>query len=138
MKKLRVVFDTNIFISAIIFGGNPRQCLELARNGEIQLFSSRLILVEFAQKLRQKFFFEEQDIRDAIQGILLFTTLVSPTKKITIVKKDPTDNKILECAEEAEADFLLSGDKKHLLPLKKFHKMVGSRLGNINKTGLFQ
>lgn len=116
----KVVFDTSIYLSAIIFGGNPRTCLELARSGEITLFSSRAILLEFAEKLRQKFLWEEEDIHEAIEGFLVFVALVDPQKNIKVIKGDPKDNRILECALKAKADYIISGDKKHLLALKIF------------------
>ncbi|MBI2593054.1 putative toxin-antitoxin system toxin component, PIN family [Candidatus Daviesbacteria bacterium] len=121
--KLRIVFDTNIFISAIIFGGNPRKCLEFARNKKIQLFTSKAILLELAEKLSDKFFWNEVEIKDVIQGITVFTAIVSPSKELGIIPEDPDDNRILECALEAGADFIVSGDKKHLLSLKSFRKI---------------
>ncbi len=119
-RKTRVVLDTNIYISAIIFGENPRTCLELARNKEFELFASREILVELAVKLRLKFDWKEEDIHMAIEGILAFANLVSPKHSINIIKDDPKDNIILECALETKADYIISGDKKHLLSLDKF------------------
>lgn len=119
-RKFRVVFDTNIYISAIIFGGNPRKCLELARNEEIALYTSRAILLELAEKLRDKFFWGEPEIKDIIIGLDIFVNIVTPTKNLDIIKKDPDDNRILECAIEAKADNIVSGDKKHLLSLKQF------------------
>ncbi|EKD91339.1 MAG: hypothetical protein ACD_30C00021G0003 [uncultured bacterium] len=118
--KPRVVFDTNIFISSIIFGGNPRQCLELARENEIELYISRAILLELSEKLEEKFLWQSKDTKEVIEGILMFASLVSPKKKINHIKENPKDNMILECAVEAKADFLISGDKKHLLALKTF------------------
>lgn len=115
-----VVFDTNIYISAIIFGGNPRQCLELARGGEIKLIVSKAILLELAEKLRDKFNWPEEDIAEVIYGISVFIKVVIPKKKIKIIKVDPTDNMFLEAALEAKVDYIISGDKKHLLSLKKF------------------
>jgi len=119
-RKARVVLDTNIYISAIIFGGNPRTCLELARNKEFELFASREILVELAAKLRLKFHWKEENIHSAIEGILAFANLVTPKHVINIIKDDPRDNIILECALETKADYIISGDKKHLLSLDKF------------------
>ena len=68
--KLKVVFDTNIFISAIIFGGNPRQCLELSRKKKIQLQTSRAILLELAEKLREKFVWPEEEIQSVKTEVL--------------------------------------------------------------------
>lgn len=117
--KLKAVFDTNIFISAIIFGGNPKYCLELARKGEIKLISSRAILLELAKKLREKFLWEEGQIAELVEGLLVFIYLVSPRKNLNVIKED-ADNRILECALEGTVGFIVSGDKKHLLSLEKF------------------
>lgn len=117
-KKL--VFDTNIFISAIIFGGNPRRCLELARNKKITLYISEKLLLELAKKLHDKFKWNNEDIREVIIGICKFAKVIVPRNKITKIKKDPADNVILEIAQEVDANYIISGDKKHILPLKKF------------------
>lgn len=121
--KPRVVFDTNIYISAILFGGNPRQCLELARDKIIQLYSSRKILLELAEKLRDKFHWQEDDIREVVAGVLVFTELVKPTRTVSVIKEDPDDNMILECAEAANAEVIISGDRKHLLSLKNYRSI---------------
>ena len=116
----KVVFDTNVYISAVIFGGNPRACLELARNGKIELFCSRKILFELSQKMKVKFKWETNDIFDLIEGIAKFAKIVKPKAGVDEVKEDPSDNKILECALEAKADFIVSGDIKHLLSMRRF------------------
>lgn len=135
--KLKVVFGTNIYISAIIFGGNPRQCLELARSQEIELFTSKAILLELVDKLRVKFSWGEEDIYNVIEGIIQFSTVLNPKKVISIIENDPLDkrslkashsnefsssayNRILECDIEAKVGYIVSGDKRHLLSLKKF------------------
>lgn len=118
--KLKVVFDTNIFISAIIFGGNPRQCLELARKEQIRLFVSKSILLEFVKKLKEKFLWPDSDIKEVILGTSEFAQIVVPKDRIDIIKEDPEDNRILEAAKEGKVDYIISGDKRHLLSLKKF------------------
>jgi len=118
--KLKVVFDTNIYISAIIFSGPPEICLEAAREGEIGLYTSKTILLELANKLRSKFGYTEEEIEDILIGLSKFVRLVEPKVKINRIKEDPSDNMILEAAVEAKADFIVSGDKRHILPLKEF------------------
>ena len=118
--RLRVVFDTNIYVSAILFGGAPRLCLEAARNGECELVSSSAILLELARVLREKFRWSEQDIAEVIVGLGKFTTIAKADEKFTVIKDDPSDNKVVEAAVEAKANFIVSGDKQHILPLKKF------------------
>lgn len=116
----KVVFDTNILISAIVFGGNPRVCLEMARNSEIRLFTSKSLLLELAKKLRSKFKYSEAEIEEIIVGISKFAEIVQPKIKVNLIKKDASDNRVLEVAKEIDADFIISGDKRHILPLKKF------------------
>lgn len=123
-NQLRVVFDTNIFISAIIFGGNPRAILELARAGEIQLVTSKVILLELAKKLHFKFGWMQDEVEEVISGIGAFAQVVDPGKKIRKIKADPADNRVLEAALEAQVEFIISGDKRHILPLKKFKDVV--------------
>ena len=114
----KVVLDTNVYISAIIFGGNPRQIINQAQNKTIQIFISTSILLEIAQKLKNKFSWNTNQVKHAIKTISKTTTIVHPTINVNIVKSDPSDNKIIDCALEAKAKYIVSGDK-HLLSLKK-------------------
>lgn len=120
LAKPKVVFDTNVYLSAIIFGGTPRLCLDMARNQEIELYTSRAILLELLNKLRDKFFWSENEIKDVLEGLAKFVKLVLPKETLEVITKDLTDNRILEAASEAKVDFIVSGDKKHILPLKEF------------------
>ncbi|MBN1694508.1 putative toxin-antitoxin system toxin component, PIN family [candidate division WOR-3 bacterium] len=119
----KVVFDTNVLISAILFGGSPRKCLELAIEGEIELYISKEIISEIEGVLaREKFNIAEENIRYIISSLDSIAELVSPKIKLDIIKKDPQDNTLLECAIESEADFIISGDA-HLLELSEFRKI---------------
>ena len=117
---IRVVLDTNVYLSAILFGGKCARFRELAREGKIEIFVSEPILAELAGVLRRKFQWESGQITLVLEEIRSFTSLVVPYRKVDIVKNDEADNRILECALEAQAHYLVSGDKRHLLPLKKF------------------
>src|SRR3990172_3499599 len=108
--NLKVVFDTNIYISAIIFGGNPRTCLDLARNSEIELFTSRTIILELANKFRKKFNWSQVEVEEVLVGISKFAKVVTPKVKVFAIKEDHSDNSILEVAKEAKAQFIISGD----------------------------
>lgn len=119
-QKIKAVFDANTYLSAIIFGGNPRQCLELARFREIELFTSRYILLEVARNLQNKFSWAGEDVEEVIKGIVEFAIVVSPQMIIQVIQAHVEDNKILEAAQETKADYIISGDKKHLLSLKQF------------------
>jgi len=118
----RVVFDTNIYISALLFAGIPRKLLHMADVGAFQLIISKQILAEFRGVLRIKFDYETEQL-DIMENLLLSISLVvEPKKKINRIIVDPTDNRILECAVEGNADYIVSGDK-HLLQLENYHSI---------------
>jgi len=117
---VRVVFDTNIYISAILTPGKAREVLELARKREIQLLISEAILAEIERILRIKIQRSDFEIALILKGIRSISTFVSPFLKLSIIKEDEPDNRILECALEGKAQYIISGDKRHLLPLKEF------------------
>ena len=118
----KTVFDTNIYISALIFGGNPERCLALAEKRAIQLISSYDILKELSATLKNKFEIPTREIARMITRIERHAMMVSPEKTVRVIKADPSDNSILEAAEAAHADYIVSGDKKHLLSIKKFRR----------------
>jgi putative PIN family toxin of toxin-antitoxin system len=109
---LRVTADTNIFISALIFrGGKPFHLLELARKGSISLTVSRAILDEMEGVLARKFNWPPEDIADARRRITAAARTVEPRVQLDIIKEDPPDNRILECAVEAGSDYIVSEDR---------------------------
>ena len=116
---IHVTADSNIYISALNFGGTPDRLIELARIGVIQLAVSSAITEEVSRVLRDKFGWEEEKIALALAQISGFTERVEPDSRIDAVPEDPTDNRILECAVAAKSDYLVTGDK-HLLKLGHF------------------
>lgn len=118
MSARRVVFDTNILLSAFLFGGKPEALFEAVRAGKIQLITSPSILAEFASILKNKFFWEDDDIREALTVIGWRAELVKPKRNLAVLEDD-ADNRVLECAFEASADFIISGDH-HLLDMGEF------------------
>lgn len=117
---LHVTADTNIFISGLNFrGGNPFKFLELARTGKIRLAVSDAILDEMADVLRRKFDWPDDDISEARRLVLRFADRVVPTEALDVLKEDPPDNRILECAAEAQSDYIVTGDN-HLLKIESF------------------
>ncbi|HCG77129.1 MAG: putative toxin-antitoxin system toxin component, PIN family [bacterium (Candidatus Ratteibacteria) CG_4_10_14_3_um_filter_41_18] len=118
-KKVKVVLDTNIIISGLIFQGKQRQVLNLFYKGSITVCISSPILKELSGVLYKKFNWDRKRIHNIIVKIGNKAILVNPREKISAVKED-ADNRILECALESHCQFILSGDKKHLLPLKQY------------------
>lgn len=117
---IKAVLDTNVYISAILFGGKPEKILDLAKRRKIEVFISNSILQELAGVLKTKFNSSDWRINQILESVGEDTALVFPCRKVKVVKKKDSDNRILECALEVKADFIVSGDKKHILPLKKF------------------
>ncbi len=116
---IRVTADSNIYISALHFGGPPDEFLDLARTGTIELTISDDILAEVTRVLRDKFGWSEEALSMAQARIADFTVRVAPTQKLDTVREDPADNRILECAVEGKSEYLVTRDH-HLLKLKSF------------------
>lgn len=119
----KVVLDTNVLISAIVFGGKPRDVFNKALKGQIKLVLLKDILDEMEGVLSGKKFQYPNPIiryiRNALEDLAEF---VSPEKRVKVIKDNPNDNRILECALEAKADYIISGDH-HLLELKEFQSI---------------
>ena len=114
---LKVVLDTNIFVSSIFWKkGNPHKVVELALDKKIHVFTSMEILQELEKVLRRDFEEPEEMIQRQISLILEYSTVIKPSVKINIVVADPEDNKIIECAISCDADYIVTGDR-HLLDL---------------------
>ena len=119
---MRVLFDTNIFISAFVIPGSQGEEAYLHKmRGNFNLFSSIAILTEMAQKLREKFGWQENKIARLLKAITKVAVVLKTKTHIHLLADDP-DNRILECAVAANADFIVTGDK-HLLSLKHFQNI---------------
>lgn len=123
LNMLRVVADTNIYISVIIFGGKTELIRKLAKNKKIKLPISEDILAEIAGILKRKFNWPDLKIEHTIDSLKTITTLVTPKHTLKIVRNHDPDNRILECALEGGAQYIVSGDKHHLLPLKEYQRI---------------
>ncbi|MEA3359480.1 MAG: putative toxin-antitoxin system toxin component, PIN family [Thermodesulfobacteriota bacterium] len=116
---LRVVVDTNVYISAIFWGGKPRHIIDLGRDGKIQIFTSEDIEQEILNKLITKFGLNSGDADKIMVDFSTFTKPIRVSRRIHVVKDDPDDDKFIECAVECSAEFIVSGDN-HLLKKKKY------------------
>ena len=114
-----VTADTNIYISGLNFSGPPRRFLDLARAGGIRLAISEVVMEETLRVLKDKFQWPEGAPREAEANISKFTERVKPSQVIDVIREDPADNRILECAVAAKSDFIVTGDQ-HLLRLGRY------------------
>ncbi len=124
----RVVADTNVLVSAIQFGGKPKQLLDLAVDGRVDLALSEAILEETLRVLRNKFHRTSDEVKEIDKQLRVVGRIVTPTESITVVDADPSDDRILECAVAADAQAIVSGDK-HLLALGSFRGIRIQRIG---------
>lgn len=117
---MKAVFDTNVYISGFLFkGGIPSRLLDLAYDRRFELYHSPDILEEFKRILAGKFELTLYEQDKALRFVQSLGQVVYPEEKVQIVPADEAGNRILECAFAARADYLVTGDKKHLLPIKK-------------------
>jgi putative PIN family toxin of toxin-antitoxin system len=118
--KTKFVFDTNVLLSATLWDGSVAQKLLFKLiKADIQIFSSQEILEEYKKILKRDFDYSNEEINEIMGKVLQFLNLVSPNEKVEVVKEDVDDNKIIECALESKAEYILSYDK-HLLNLKEY------------------
>jgi putative PIN family toxin of toxin-antitoxin system len=119
-KRPRVVIDTNVFVSGLNFAGKPGEILELFIKGEIEVFISPFILSEIEKILRERFEWGEGSINRVLNRIKRQAIQIHPKIKVNVIKQKDNDNRVLECAIEGSVQYLISGDRKHLLPLKEY------------------
>lgn len=113
---MRVVFDTNVLIAAFLTEGVCAKLLVRARRREFELYLSEDIILEFERNLRKKFFFSPSEIKDA-RGVLMEASgkIVPKVSSVVPVCRDPEDDKILACAKQTDADYLVTGDQDLLV-----------------------
>lgn len=118
---LKITLDTNVFVSAAITMGNEYLLLQLAKQGVFQLYISASIFEEFKDVIqRDKFKLPKHIIKGIIDDVIHIAKFVTPSIKFDVVRADPDDNKILECAIASNSDYIVSGDH-HLLDIKEFN-----------------
>jgi len=123
MGKIKVVIDTNVVISALLFGGTPGELINLWKAGHIVPLASKEIIEEYIRVLAYpKFELSAQEIDYILyQEILPYFEVVASDSFENIVNADPSDDKFIHCALSGNAEFIISGDD-HLLSIGSFDK----------------
>lgn len=116
----RVVFDTNVLISAYLWPGTPRTALDIVRSGQCTLVSALPALEEFVRVLGySKFGLSPEEIAPLTDDLSALATLVCPRHTVRVITRDPTDNLFLDIALQGRCTVLVSGDR-HLLELHRY------------------
>jgi|SRR5271156_1836494 len=126
---MRVVADTNVLISGLVFGGRPEMVLQMASTRVFSLIVSAEILAELEGVLIEKFGWSQARAAMSIRGIRHTAELVVPKIRVADCE-DPDDNRILEAAVESSADVIVSGDK-HLLRMKVYRGIKILTIGQL-------
>jgi putative PIN family toxin of toxin-antitoxin system len=121
---MRAVADTNVVVSGLLWPGPSRQVLTLARDGQIELFTSPTLLAELEDVLSRRKFTRRLDLagvgrQDLILGYATLARVILPAEIPPVIAEDPDDDEVLACALAAHAEMIVSGDR-HILSLAVF------------------
>ncbi|MBI4116984.1 putative toxin-antitoxin system toxin component, PIN family [Candidatus Pacearchaeota archaeon] len=125
---MKVVLDTNVWLSALFWEGEANKIVELIEKKKINVIISEKILNEIADVLKKEAKFHKfiddknENIKDVIRTILYLSDLIDSKTEINTVKEDPSDDKIIETAIDGKASYIVSYNN-HLLKLKEFGKI---------------
>jgi len=110
---MRVVLDTNVIISALLFTGRTSELTPLWQRGEITPLLSRDILDEYIKVLAYpKFRLTATEIESLIEKeVLPYVQVIKPRRRLRVVRRDPSDDKFIECAVAGKSRIIVSGDK---------------------------
>ena len=121
---MKVTVDTNTLISATFWHGDSEKIIIKAEDKKIELILSRDIINEYSDvlgydEIKDKIKNKKLEMRYSVGKITSISKIVEPLEKLDVVKEDPDDNKVLECAKEGKVDYIITQDN-HLLKLKSF------------------
>jgi hypothetical protein len=120
MTPPRIVVDSNVIVSGFLFGGNPARVLATVVGGGALGFTSLPILDEVRGVLqRPKFGLSVEQALSFVEEFRLLCRVVVPRNRVQGIVEDPKDHMVLECAEAAQAEIIVSGDA-HLLNLRQW------------------
>ncbi|PIN93488.1 putative toxin-antitoxin system toxin component, PIN family [Candidatus Pacearchaeota archaeon CG10_big_fil_rev_8_21_14_0_10_31_24] len=120
---MKITLDTNFLISSTQWKNSVAHkiLIKLIRNN-YELFTTEEILTEFSEVLARDFEYENNEIEKILTNVLGFVKIIKPNIKIEVVKEDPDDDKIIECAISSSSDYIITYDK-HLLNLKEYEEI---------------
>jgi putative PIN family toxin of toxin-antitoxin system len=117
---IKVVVDANVYISALVFGGVPQQVLDLISSRDLRLYISQSIVDEVTGTLLEKFGWGHRDVRTFLPLLWERCTVIKPDIRLEVCS-DPDDDRVMECAEAARADFLIYPQHQVLSQIPQEH-----------------
>ncbi len=124
---MRITVDTNFLISATQWDYSvAHKLLNMFIEKDVKLFTTKEILDEFSDVLQRDFKYSKDESSNVITKLLFIIELTEPAKKVDIIKEDPDDNKIIECAIASNSEFILTYDK-HLLKHRVYEDILGEK-----------
>ncbi len=122
---MKLVVDTNVVVSGLLWLGNPGRLLEAAALRRVTLYTSPALVAELteilgSQKLAQRIARSGLTLDELLARYLNVAIVVQPESVPPVILEDPDDDQVLACALAAGADSIISGDG-HLLGLKQYH-----------------
>jgi putative PIN family toxin of toxin-antitoxin system len=120
---MRIVMDTNVLVSALLWDGNEQDVLSLCCSGDVRSVSSPMILSELSKVLIDKFNKSVDEVLEYIHEIEMVSELFLPIGLIAIVQADPDDDLVLETAIVGYANVIVTGDR-HLLRLERYNDIL--------------
>jgi putative PIN family toxin of toxin-antitoxin system len=116
----RAVPDTNVLVSAFVFKGLPASLMDVAADEIFKPVTSQTLLDEFDEILQRKFHWPVSRRDAVLRKLQIICDVVSASNSLHVIKADPDDDRVLECAIAGRADYIISGDK-HLLNLGSYN-----------------
>ncbi len=125
-QEPKIVLDTNVWVSALLWGGKPAEIIQKAEQGKVSILITEDIIAEISRvlaypKLEKIYRTANKRKQDLIEQVLKIAKFVKVTNKVEVIQEHPADNKFLECAKDAKAEYIVSGDK-HLLNVVVYKK----------------
>ncbi|MBI2044922.1 putative toxin-antitoxin system toxin component, PIN family [Candidatus Pacearchaeota archaeon] len=121
---MRITTDTNVLISSTFWEGASDKIMQKVENKEVELVLSKELISEFTKvlgydEIKDKIKDKNLEVRRSVEKIVSISTIVESSQKFEIVKDDPDDNMVINCAAEGDVDYVVTQDN-HLLKIKEF------------------
>ncbi|MBW2975992.1 putative toxin-antitoxin system toxin component, PIN family [Candidatus Woesearchaeota archaeon] len=121
---MKVTLDTNVLVSGTFWTGDSFRILDMIDQKRIKNITSKDIIQEYYETMKSGEIVDKIQNKNLVMAkivnkVVKISVFVEPAKRLSIIKDDPDDNKILECAKSGKVDCIISQDE-HLLKLRKF------------------